>query len=149
MHCIVLGVILSSGHKHADLFPSLPKGRNHLPYHIWNRLIFHVPLLRNRNNCWLELSGSDAGVGFCRAPLPPLGGIMTSPGAQHPFGAFSNRTICARPIPFTKEQFLWQVLIRKRPGPNQSKRFLWLYVSNLLRGSCYVASALERVVLKE
>ena len=100
VHCIVLGVILSSGHKHADLFPSLPKGRNHLPYHIWNRLIFHVPLLRNRNNCWLELSGSDAGVGFCRAPLPPLGGIMTSPGAQHPFGAFSNRTICARPIPF-------------------------------------------------
>ena len=119
VHCIVLGVILSSGHKHADLFPSLPKGRNHLPYHIWNRLIFHVPLLRNRNNCWLELSGSDAGVGFCRAPLPPLGGIMTSPGAQHPFGAFSNRTICARPIPFVEEQFLWQVLIRKRQKPNQ------------------------------
>ena len=136
VHCIVLGVILSSGHKHADLFPSLPKGRNHLPYHICKRLIFHIPLLRNRNNCWLEMSGSDAGVGFCRAPLPPLGGIMTSPGAQHPFGAFSNRTICARPIPFTKE-------------PNQSKRLLWLYLSNLLRGSCYVASALERVVLKE
>ena len=148
VHCIVLGVILSSGHKHADLFPALPKGRNHLPSQIWKCLIFHIPLLRNRNNCWLEMSGSDAGVGFCRAPLPPLGGIMTSPGAQHPFGAFSNRTICTGPIPFVEERYLRQVLIRKWQGQNQRKRFL-LYVSNLLRGSCYVASALERVVLKE
>ena len=42
---------------------------------------------------------SDCVGGFSSAaPLPPLGGIITTLGAQHPFGALSDSPICNRAI---------------------------------------------------
>ena len=105
LHCIVSRrvVILSSGHKHADLFPCLPWGGIAICYHIQvpDRLICWSQ--KQKSGIWTLVSASslvfvrfsDCDGGFSWAgPLPPLGRIITSLGAQHPFGAFSNAPIC-------------------------------------------------------
>ena len=99
-------MILSSGHKHADLFPCLPWGEE--PSATISKCLIDsyscVPTLVSKtdkrlNTHFHEQFGvvrfSDCVGGFCWAgPLPPLGRIITSLGAQHPFGAFSNAPIC-------------------------------------------------------
>ena len=94
-------------------------------------IICHIPILvsdRSEQSGLVRFGGCVGG--FCSAgPLPPLGGIITTLGAQHPFGAFSNSPI---------SNSFWQLLILWNKLKSEWKKLAMnLDGFNLLRGSCW------------